>query len=318
MLCFVISWTCSCSLLLGVTAAASEPKSIKFFLLVGQSNMEGKGLASHLDTYKTDPLIRDTYPTLKRNGEWVVREDVLITYPTKRGGAQHGRLTVGYGTKGVNSIGPEFGFGHTVGDALDAPVVLVKLAWGGKRLAVDFRPPSAGLPPETALAASLEKIQKCAPKTTMKQLKARYGHYYRQVVDQAKDSLKNLGTTFPELRGRDYVISGIVWHQGFNDVINRDLRAQRYVDYTGWLACFIRDIRRDLGAPDAPFVIGELSTGGLPNRGDFQRAQKAVAELAEFRASVAFVPTAEYYDTRAHELFRLGLLEGQRSTACRG
>jgi alpha-galactosidase len=31
-----------------------------------------------------------------------------------------------------------------VGDHFDEPVLLVKVAWGGKSLAVDFRPPSAG------------------------------------------------------------------------------------------------------------------------------------------------------------------------------
>ena len=41
----------------------------------------------------------------------------------------------------------EVGFGWVLGDALDEPVLLVKCAWGGKSLAVDFRPPSAGKPP---------------------------------------------------------------------------------------------------------------------------------------------------------------------------
>lgn len=45
------------------------------------------------------------------------------------------------------TIGPELGFGWVVGDALEEPVLLVKCAWGGKSLAVDFRPPSAGKPP---------------------------------------------------------------------------------------------------------------------------------------------------------------------------
>ena len=59
-----------------------------------------------------------------------------------------------------------------------------------------------------------------------------------------------------------------------------------------------------------PFVIGELSTGGIPNRGDFQIAQANVAKLEEFKGTVAFVPTAEYYDTKAHELFKKGYWKG--------
>jgi hypothetical protein len=52
-----------------------------------------------------------------------------------------------------------------------------------------------------------------------------------------------------------------------------------------------------------PFVIGELSTGGIPSRGDFQTAQANTAKLNEFKDTVAFVPTAEFYDTKAHELY---------------
>ena len=163
--------TISCVLALGFSnLVASEPDlpKVKVFILTGQSNMQGKGLASHLDTYKEDPQIRDTYGMLKKDGQWVVREDVWITYPTNNKGAKSGGLTVGYGTKGVDSIGPEFGFGHTIGEAIDAPVVLIKVAWGGKSLAVDFRPPSAGLPDQPTLDAMLEKMKKKEKNNTVK------------------------------------------------------------------------------------------------------------------------------------------------------
>jgi len=78
--------------------SAAEP--IKVFILTGQSNMEGKGLPAHLDTYKEDPLIAGTYGMLKDGDGWAVRDDVWITYPSKTQGAKHGRLTVGYGTHG--------------------------------------------------------------------------------------------------------------------------------------------------------------------------------------------------------------------------
>jgi alpha-galactosidase len=298
-------------LFLATIAEAAPPSgSVKVFILTGQSNMQGKGRALHLDTYKNDPLIKGTYGSLKKNGKWVERDDVWITYPTKKDGAQTGPLTVGYGTKGEDSIGPEFGFGHTIGEAVDAQVVLIKVAWGGKSLAVDFHPPSAGLPDQAALDAMLMKMQKKNPKTTMDDVKAKYGFFYRQLVEETKNALANLGTTFPELKGADYEIAGIVWHQGFNDVINRDQRANEYADYTKWLGMFINDIRKDLNAPNAPFVIGELSTGGLPKRGAFQAAQAAAAGLPGFKGNVAFVPTAEYYDTKAHEFFEKGYWKG--------
>ncbi len=285
-------------------------ETVKVFLLTGQSNMEGKGLAAHLDTYRDDPLIRDAYDGLKSGDGWAVRDDVWITYPTKAQGAQHGPHTAGYGTKGENSIGPEFGFGHTVGDAIEDPVVLIKIAWGGKSLAVDFRPPSAGLPSDSVLNEMLLKSRKKKPETTLEEVKARYGHYYRQLVVETEKALASLEKSFPNLKGSQFEIAGIVWHQGFNDVINGTLRETQYVDYTEWLALFIDDLRRDLGAPEAPFVIGELSTGGIPKRGDFQKAQAATAALPQFSGNVAFVPTAEYYDTKAQELYEKNYWKG--------
>ncbi len=295
---------------LGLTTHARGAEKIKVFILTGQSNMEGKGNPVHLDTYKSDPLIKPTYASLKDGDGWAVRDDVFITYPSKNGGAKHGPLTVGYGTKGVDSIGPEFGFGHTVGDAIDAPVLIIKVAWGGKSLAIDYRPPSAGLPDQAGLDAILAKMQRKKPKTTMADVKARYGHYYRELVRHTKESLANIDTLFPKLKGKSYEIAGIVWHQGFNDKINRELRDKQYADYTKWLGMFIKDLRKDLNAPDAPFVIGELSTGGIPSRGDFQKAQAAAAKLPGFKGNVMFVPTAEYYDVKAHELYTKGFWKG--------
>lgn len=295
-LCFTLvltAWT--------TTAAAEE--AVKVFFLVGQSNMEGKGNPIHLDTYKNDPLIKPTYAKLKDGEGWRVRDDVWITYPVKARGAKHGPLSVGYGTKGVDSIGPEFGFGHAVGDAIEAPVLLIKIAWGGKSLAVDFRPPSEP-PSEAEIDSLLVKSRKRNPKATKDEVEARFGHYYREMIRHAKQELEQVGERFPKLEGRPLEIAGFIWHQGFNDKVNRELREKQYTPYTGWLAAFIRDVRKDLGAPTMPFVIGELSTGGIPARGDFQIAQANTVKHQAFKGNVAFVPTAEYYDTVAHELFQ--------------
>ena len=289
--------------------ASSDDAAIQVFVLVGQSNMEGKGNPIHLDTYCEDPAIKPTYAGLKDGDGWQVRDDVWITYPSKNGGAQHGPLTVGYGTKGVDSIGPEFGFGHTVGNAIDEPVVLIKIAWGGKSLAVDFRPPSAP-PTDPEVAALLERARKKKPDTTLEEAQARYGHFYREMIRHATEEMAHLDKRFPKLKGQEMQIAGLVWHQGCNDKINKTIRENKYADYTKWLAVFIKDVRRDLGAPDMPFVIGELSTGGIPARGDFQTAQANTAKLDELRETVAFVPTAEYYDTKAHELFLKGYWKG--------
>lgn len=295
--------------MLSLAAGSACAKELKVFFLVGQSNMEGKGDPLHLDTYKDDPRIKPTYAGLKDGTGWKVRDDVFITYPSKNKGPKHGPLTVGYGTSSESSIGPEFGFGHAVGNALDQPVLLIKIAWGGKSLAVDFRPPGSPATKEE-IEAKLASALKKNPKATSESIAKEYGHFYRETIRLAKEELAAIDQRFPNLKGHEIKIAGFIWHQGFNDIINGSLREKKYADYTNWLAQFIRDVRKDLNAPAMPFVIGELSTGGIPNRGDFQAAQAATAKLPEFQGNVAFVPTAEFYDTKAHELFEKGFWKG--------
>ena len=307
-----------------------EAETVKVFILSGQSNMEGKGNPVHLDTYKNDPLIKPSYASLKDGDGWKERDDVWITYPSMSSGAKHGPLTVGYGTKGEDSVGPEFGFGHAVGDAIDEPVLIIKVAWGGRSIHKPFRPPSA-LPSDDelkqmAIDAKLKfdeqmknyeakqkegkKARKPKPAPTFAELKEQFGQSYRQLIEHTKEELATIDENFPALKGYEPEIAGFIWHQGFNDKIRVEYRETKYADYTKWLAAFIRDVRKDLDAPEMPFIIGELSTGGIPSRGDFQIAQANTAKLPEFKGRVVFVPTAEFYDTQAHELYQKGFWKG--------
>lgn len=283
-------------------ACQAEDKVLRVFLLVGQSNMEGKGNPVHLDTYQSDPAIAPTYASLKDGDGWATRDDVWITYPSKARGAKHGGLTVGYGTKRPESIGPEFGFGHAVGNALKEPVLLIKAAWGGKSLAVDFRPPSQP-PTDDEIAELLTRLQRKKPETTAAQAKEKYGFYYREMMRHVHEEMASISEKFPKLADYEPKLSGFVWHQGFNDKVNGNLRKTKYVEYGMWLEAFIRDVRRDLKTENLPFVIGELSTGGIPSRGDFQAAQASAAEPDDFQGNVTFVRTAEFYDMKAQELF---------------
>ncbi|MGB0325967.1 MAG: sialate O-acetylesterase [Akkermansiaceae bacterium] len=53
-----------------------------------------------------------------------------------------GKLGPGYGAKD-GRIGPEYGFGLSIAEKVDGPILLIKSSWGGKSLMYDFRPPSA-------------------------------------------------------------------------------------------------------------------------------------------------------------------------------
>ncbi|QEL20777.1 sialate O-acetylesterase [Limnoglobus roseus] len=209
--------------------AANQP--VKVFVLAGQSNMEGQGFIvadpkrnggkGSLEFLVKDKATADTFKHLvAKDGKWIVRDDVWIHYLDRKG-----KLTVGYGAKD-DRIGPELGFGTVVGDAFEEPVLLVKLAWGGKSLGKDFRPPSAG---------------------------GEVGPYYKEIVDRTKAVLKNLKTEFPAFGDRGYDLAGFGWHQGWNDRVNQAFNDE----YEKNLAHFIRDIRTDLGVKDLPFVIAE-------------------------------------------------------------
>lgn len=263
------------SLLIAVLGMAPLPKAlpVKAFVLAGQSNMVGHGFVmadpkrnggkGSLEQVVRDPAIgRKFKHLLNKDGSWRVRDDVYIHYFDRKG-----RLTVGFGA-GTDCIGPELGFGSVVGDALKEPVLLIKLAWGGKSLAQDFRPPSSG---------------------------GTVGPYYTEVVRQAQEVMASVETHFPELKGRTVQLAGFGWHQGWNDRINAGFVAE----YEQNMANFIRDIRKDLRAPGLPFVIGETGMGGEaeqnPTALGLMRAQAAVAQHPEFKGNVAFVGTRAFW-----------------------
>ena len=258
----------------------SELSPIKVFILAGQSNMEGKGAVKTLPWLGQDKTYGHLLKTIQNeDGTWRTRDDVWIDYLGRRG-----PLGVGFGSEGSEHgplIGPEYGFGMVAGDHFDEPVLLIKAAWGGKDVAEDFKAPSSGGP----------------------------GPFYIKTVEHAKDTLENMGTYFPALKDRTYEIAGIVWFQGWNDMVDEEKRK----DYTRNLAQMLRDLRRDLNAPNAPVVIGELGVDGDKAKGniaEFRKAQAAVAEVSDLKGNVILTRTAPFYDKHAHQLFKDGVWQG--------
>jgi alpha-galactosidase len=253
--------------------ATAADRPVKVFILAGQSNMEGHGFIKadpkrnegkgSLEYVTRQPDTADRFKhLLGKDGKWAVRDDVWIHYLDRKG-----KLTTGFGVKD-DRIGPELGFGFVIGDAFQEPVLLVKLAWGGKSLAKDFRPPSSG---------------------------GEVGPFYKEVVDRTRAVLKDLKKEFPEFSDRGYELAGFGWHQGWNDRIN-----QAYVDeYEKNMANFIRDVRKDLGVEMLPFVIAETGMTGPeekhPRALALMRAQAAVGSYEEFKGNVAFVGTRAFW-----------------------
>ena len=246
---------------------------VKVFILAGQSNMEGAGTIKMdpnrnegkgtLEYLVKNPATADRYKhTIDKDGRWVVRDDVWIWYLGRKGG-----LTAGYGARN-DRIGPEFQFGHVMGDRFDNQVLLIKTAWGGKSLAKDFRPPSSG---------------------------GQVGPFYTEMLKHVNDVLANLKTHFPDYDGGGYEIAGFGWHQGWNDGCS----AADTDEYEKNLANFIRDIRKALGVKNLPFVIANSGFGGrnqkVDRRLNIVKAQAAPPTYEEFKGTVACVETRDFF-----------------------
>ena len=275
----------------GALAEPPAEKPVKVFILAGQSNMEGKALIEAIEYQATKGKKTERYKHMMKDGKWVVRDDVWISFLERKG-----NLTVGFGSPG--RVGPEYEFGNVVGDHLDEKILIIKTAWGGKSLFRDFRPPSSGPASDEHLQAQLERYKKKDPDTTMEIVKGRYGMFYRKMLEEVADNLDNLKKYFPDYKGQGYEIAGFVWFQGFNDKINKEYSAA----YEGHMVNFIRDVRKDLKRPNLPFVLGQVGFGGEANAADVVRAaQAAAAARPEFKGNVKLVPTAPFWDKEADE-----------------
>jgi alpha-galactosidase len=172
-----------------------------------------------------------------------------------------------------------------MGEALAEPILLVKCAWGGKSLAVDFRPPSSGKIPSSL--GEKQDAEIAADPTLV-------GKYYRETLSLTRAALESLKELVPGSDGT-YEIAGFGWHQGSNDRINDRFNAE----YESNLVNFIRDIRKELGVPLMPFVIGETGMSGVeethPRALSLMKAQAAVAEHKELGGNVAFVGTKTFW-----------------------
>ncbi|MDG2213743.1 MAG: sialate O-acetylesterase, partial [Verrucomicrobiota bacterium] len=257
----------SFALILDFTAQSVEKKPVKVFILAGQSNMEGKGFPEPLAWQVSQKKYRERYTHFIKDGDyeaftkkiaettdpndkrkpptylWSTRKDVWINYLGK-----HGNLTVGYGTP-REGFGPEFNFGHVVGNHYKEEVLLIKASWGGRALARGFLPPSSMLSDkeyakqadaqnainkawnetepdkietynkrvteENKTAKKKKRLKTFKPReiVTTTQYKEQFGKDYRNMVSEVHGCLAELGKRFPGYQDQGYEIMGFVWFQ---------------------------------------------------------------------------------------------------------
>lgn len=302
----------------GLDAQADNAKPLKVYILVGQSNMQGHARVTTIDYIGEDPKTEDLHKLMVgKDGQPVTADRVWISDITGKGdnnGVTTGKLTTGYGarstpTQTADKIGPEYAFGLTMQEAYDGPILLIKAAWGGKSLHIDYRPPSAG--PYVMNAGEIEKMNKRGK--DVKQLAAEKaeasGHYYRLMMEHVKSVLADPGKVVPGYdQDAGYEIGGFVWFQGFNDLVFGDVYPNRaepggYDDYSKWMAMFIKDVRKDLDQPKMPFVIGVLGVGGPVDPTEsrskpMKHFREAMALPAKHMEQVTAVDTAVFWDPK--------------------
>ncbi|MFI5378528.1 MAG: sialate O-acetylesterase, partial [Tepidisphaerales bacterium] len=252
---------------------AAETKSpLEVFILAGQSNMEGQGVADlegkdynqgkgTLNYLMKDPAKAALFKHLKDDkGQWAVRNDVWVRYKLENAPVKAGPLTLGFTPYGGrHHFGPELQFGWVVGDYCKTQVLLIKTAWGGKSLYKDFRPPSSG---------------------------GQVGPDYTKMIAEVREALANLKADFPGYDGRGYELAGFVWYHGWNDGCEPKTAVP---EYESNLVNLMRDVRKELNAPKLPVVVGELTGPWVQAPGEWatlRQAQAAAAARPEFQGNV--------------------------------
>ena len=152
-----------------------------------------------------------------------------------------------------NVVGPELSFARKVSGAIDSPIAIIKCAAGGTHLGGDWNP-------DEPIGFKMYPL-------TLSLIRASLAELDKQKVK--------------------YRIEGFMWHQGENDMFNKDYMP----NYGKNLKNFLAKWRRDLKTPKLKFYVGELCTKTIwgmdlrPRMYAISRGQKEVCRedpLAEY------------------------------------
>ncbi len=156
-----------------------------------------------------------------------------------------------------NVVGPELSFAREVLRYTKAPIAIIKCAAGGTHLAGDWNPDEP-----------------------------RGFTMYPLALKLVREALADLAR-----RKIPYRLEGFVWHQGENDMFENGAMPAYGKNLANFLACW----RRDLGAPQLRFYIGELCTKtiwGMDLRSSMYAISVGQREVTEADALAEYVPTS--------------------------
>jgi hypothetical protein len=272
---------------------ADMSKPVQVFILLGQSNMVGMGEVGGDEAGSLKDIIKtkNKFPYLLDDaGNWSVRKDVRnVRVMIGRNGQmkvfKNDWMSIG------GKFGPEFGIGHFLGEAIEAPVLTLKSCIGNRSLGWDLLPP--GTEPYEFQGKMVPGYRGTGenPKGNGQKVDGWYaGKQYDDDTEYAKSVLANLGEYYPG--ATKYEVAGFFLWQGEKDC-GVDENAARYETN---LVNFIKALRKDFNAPNAKFVLatlGEATKGCGGNGEKVLDAQLAVdgttGKYPEFKGNVATV-----------------------------
>lgn len=294
---------------------ADMTRPVQVFILLGQSNMVGRGkvrggeisLEHAVRTAKKYPYLVDDA------GAWTERKDVrFVQYMSGKGPLRNEWLTVA-----GDNLGPEYGLGHPLGHAIDAPVLILKCCIGNRALGWDLLPPGSGRSEfitkdqagveQRLVYAGYQDRPEFWPMDPAKGLETEpapwldkngkpvdwyAGKQWDLDIADAKKVLAELGNHYPG--AKRYEVAGFFFWQGERDAGN----AGHAAHYERNLVAFIKALRKEFEAPDAKFVcgtLGEAVKGSAGPTGLVLQGHLAVdgssGKYPEFKGNVATIYT---------------------------
>lgn len=154
-------------------------------------------------------------------------------------------------------VGPELSFARKVTKNIKSPIAIIKCAAGGTHLGGDWNP-------DEPIGFKM----------------------YPLTLDWVRTALADL-----KRRKIAYRIEGVMWHQGENDMFDKNYLA----NYGKNLKNFIARLRSDLATPKLKFYIGELCTKtvwGMDNRTAMYGISLGQREVTDSDPHTEFIPTS--------------------------
>jgi hypothetical protein len=279
-----------------VQAAAAQEQAkqppVKVYVMLGQSNMVGFGRIDPVETPGTLANLAQQKHELvagmqDAEGNWLARDDVWLV-----------QVTVGQKQQWLQPsgrhFGPELGFGQVIGDFHEEPVVLIKASQGNRSLGWDILPPDSErfVFDGRTYAGSGDTTPSWIEGEEKQPVNWYAGKQYDDFLRDTQEVLADLKKFYPYDQGQGFEIAGFVWWQGHKD--QNPAHASRYEQN---LVHLIKQLRKDLKAPTAKFVMATIAFEGWQLKGPgltVAEAQLAVSgERGKYPEFVGNVKTVE-------------------------